>query len=133
MDLADGLRLQLFSCIFVKASEAARLRDVALVTVKTGMGGRYGNKGAILSRKSWSLARSVPHSLTSHLPQASSSTTLRSASSIAISQLVRRTDASGTVTSSTSSKTSRPSRSSALRRLAPMRPAALAPWCLITS
>jgi hypothetical protein len=37
--------------IFVKSAEATRLRDVALVTVKTGMGGRYGNKGAILSRE----------------------------------------------------------------------------------
>ncbi|GEM09551.1 inositolor phosphatidylinositol phosphatase [Rhodotorula toruloides] len=45
-----GDMIGLFSCIFVKSSEAARLRDVALVTVKTGMGGRYGNKGAILSR-----------------------------------------------------------------------------------
>ncbi|GAA6044924.1 hypothetical protein NBRC10513_004754 [Rhodotorula toruloides] len=45
-----GDMIGLFSCIFVKTSEAARLRDVALVTVKTGMGGRYGNKGAILSR-----------------------------------------------------------------------------------
>jgi hypothetical protein len=42
--------LQLFSCIFVKNSERAGLRDVALTTVKTGMGGRYGNKGAILAR-----------------------------------------------------------------------------------
>ncbi|GAA5978401.1 hypothetical protein JCM10908_004340 [Rhodotorula pacifica] len=45
-----GDMIGLFSCIFVKSSEATRLRDVALVTVKTGMGGRYGNKGAILSR-----------------------------------------------------------------------------------
>jgi hypothetical protein len=41
---------QLFSCIFVKTSESTSLRDVARITVKTGMGGRYGNKGAILSR-----------------------------------------------------------------------------------
>ncbi|KAJ8295387.1 T-complex protein 1 subunit alpha [Rhodotorula toruloides] len=45
-----GDMIGLFTCIFVKTSEAAQLRDVALVTVKTGMGGRYGNKGAILSR-----------------------------------------------------------------------------------
>lgn len=43
--------VQLFSCIFVKSKEADRLRDISLITVKTGMGGRYGNKGAILSRK----------------------------------------------------------------------------------
>ena len=36
--------------MFVKTSESARLRDVALATVKTGLGGRYGNKGAILAR-----------------------------------------------------------------------------------
>lgn len=47
-----GDMIGLFSCIFVKSSEAARLRDVALVDVKTGMGGRYGNKGAILARTS---------------------------------------------------------------------------------
>ena len=40
--------------MFVKSSEVARLRDVAHITVKTGMGGRYGNKGAILSRASLS-------------------------------------------------------------------------------
>ncbi|GAA5932802.1 uncharacterized protein JCM15063_002209 [Sporobolomyces koalae] len=45
-----GDMVGLFSCIFVKAREADRLRDVSLITVKTGMGGRYGNKGAILSR-----------------------------------------------------------------------------------
>ncbi|KAK4053795.1 hypothetical protein OIV83_001451 [Microbotryomycetes sp. JL201] len=41
---------QLFSCVFVKSTEAAGLRDAAKLTVKTGMGGRYGNKGAILTR-----------------------------------------------------------------------------------
>lgn len=45
-----GDMIGLLSCIFVKSAEATRLRDVALVTIKTGMGGRYGNKGAILSR-----------------------------------------------------------------------------------
>ncbi|BGP13758.1 hypothetical protein JCM10213_006411 [Rhodosporidiobolus nylandii] len=45
-----GDMIGLFSCIFVKSSELPRLRDTALITVKTGMGGRYGNKGAILSR-----------------------------------------------------------------------------------
>ncbi|BGP45853.1 hypothetical protein JCM10450v2_001688 [Rhodotorula kratochvilovae] len=40
----------LFSLVFVKNSEVPRLRDVAHITVKTGMGGRYGNKGGILSR-----------------------------------------------------------------------------------
>lgn len=43
-------RVQLFSCIFVKSSESASLRDVAMITVKTGMGGRHGNKGGILAR-----------------------------------------------------------------------------------
>jgi len=34
----------LFTCIFVKASEQVRLDDVAVTTIKRGMGGRYGNK-----------------------------------------------------------------------------------------
>ncbi|GAA6029323.1 hypothetical protein JCM8097_003620 [Rhodosporidiobolus ruineniae] len=45
-----GDMIGLFSCIFVKTSELPRLRDTALITVKTGFGGRHGNKGAILSR-----------------------------------------------------------------------------------
>ncbi|KAI0030392.1 Endonuclease/exonuclease/phosphatase [Vararia minispora EC-137] len=40
----------LFTCIFVKNSERVNLRDVAVTTVKRGMGGRYGNKGAIVAR-----------------------------------------------------------------------------------
>ncbi|GAA6050079.1 hypothetical protein JCM3770_001359 [Rhodotorula araucariae] len=40
----------LLSLVFVKTSEVSRLRDVAHIAVKTGMGGRYGNKGGILSR-----------------------------------------------------------------------------------
>lgn len=48
--LADRTSLQLFSCIFVKTSESASLRDVAKISVKTGMGGRHGNKGGIISR-----------------------------------------------------------------------------------
>lgn len=34
----------LFTCIFVKSCEKTRLNDVAVTTVKRGMGGRYGNK-----------------------------------------------------------------------------------------
>lgn len=51
---------QLFSCIFVKTREADRLRDISLITVKTGMGGRYGNKGAILSRSFPSFPLAIP-------------------------------------------------------------------------
>ncbi|KAL1413382.1 hypothetical protein Q8F55_001144 [Vanrija albida] len=40
----------LFSCIFVKASLKNSLRDVNITTVKRGVGGIYGNKGAIFSR-----------------------------------------------------------------------------------
>ncbi|KAG0144311.1 hypothetical protein CROQUDRAFT_47506 [Cronartium quercuum f. sp. fusiforme G11] len=40
----------LFTCVFVKVSERAKMRDIAITTVKTGMKGRYGNKGAILAR-----------------------------------------------------------------------------------
>ncbi|KAL0579574.1 hypothetical protein V5O48_002412 [Marasmius crinis-equi] len=40
----------LFSCIFVRHSERGALKDLAITTVKRGMGGRYGNKGGIISR-----------------------------------------------------------------------------------
>lgn len=40
----------LFTCIFVKSKEVGSLRDVAISTVKRGLGGRYGNKGAIAAR-----------------------------------------------------------------------------------
>ncbi|KAG8947913.1 hypothetical protein FRC03_000891 [Tulasnella sp. 419] len=40
----------LFTCIFVRNAEKAFLRDIAITTVKRGMGGRYGNKGAIVAR-----------------------------------------------------------------------------------
>ncbi|KAF8629469.1 hypothetical protein AX15_003431 [Amanita polypyramis BW_CC] len=40
----------LFSCIFIKTSERFGLRDVAVTTIKRGMGGRYGNKGGIVAR-----------------------------------------------------------------------------------
>lgn len=38
----------LFSCIFVKNTERGRFDDVAITTIKRGMGGRYGNKVDIL-------------------------------------------------------------------------------------
>lgn len=34
----------LFSCIFVKDTQKISLRNVAITTIKRGMGGRYGNK-----------------------------------------------------------------------------------------
>ena len=34
----------LFSCIFVKNTERLSLKQVAITTIKRGMGGRYGNK-----------------------------------------------------------------------------------------
>jgi len=34
----------LFTCVFVKESEMLRIREISLVTVKTGLGGHYGNK-----------------------------------------------------------------------------------------
>ncbi|KDN52648.1 DNase I-like protein [Tilletiaria anomala UBC 951] len=40
----------LMTCIFVRTAETGSLRDCALGIVKTGMGGRYGNKGAIVAR-----------------------------------------------------------------------------------
>ncbi|KAG1734407.1 Endonuclease/exonuclease/phosphatase [Suillus paluster] len=40
----------LFTCMFVKNSEKDSLKDVAISTIKRGMGGRYGNKGGIVAR-----------------------------------------------------------------------------------
>ncbi|KZT51822.1 DNase I-like protein [Calocera cornea HHB12733] len=40
----------LFSCVFVRASEKRDFKDVHITTVKRGMGGIYGNKGAIVAR-----------------------------------------------------------------------------------
>ncbi|PCH41714.1 DNase I-like protein [Wolfiporia cocos MD-104 SS10] len=40
----------LFSCIFVKNTERISLKQVAIATIKRGMGGRYGNKGGIVAR-----------------------------------------------------------------------------------
>jgi hypothetical protein len=40
----------LFTCIFVKTSERKRIRDVSAAKIKLGMGGRYGNKGALVVR-----------------------------------------------------------------------------------
>lgn len=40
----------LFSCIFVRQRQKALLRDSAMNIIKRGLGGRYGNKGAIVAR-----------------------------------------------------------------------------------
>ncbi|GJJ07860.1 hypothetical protein Clacol_002066 [Clathrus columnatus] len=40
----------LFSCIFVRQRQKALLRDSAIKIFKRGLGGRYGNKGAIVAR-----------------------------------------------------------------------------------
>ncbi|WWC71666.1 uncharacterized protein I206_105624 [Kwoniella pini CBS 10737] len=40
----------LFTCIFVKSSQKDSLRALDITTVKRGIGGIYGNKGAIVSR-----------------------------------------------------------------------------------
>ncbi|KIK91255.1 hypothetical protein PAXRUDRAFT_13877 [Paxillus rubicundulus Ve08.2h10] len=40
----------LFTCMFVKHTERSSLKDVAITTIKRGMGGRYGNKGGIVAR-----------------------------------------------------------------------------------
>ncbi|OJA14449.1 hypothetical protein AZE42_07616, partial [Rhizopogon vesiculosus] len=40
----------LFTCMFVKNSQRTALKDVAITTIKRGMGGRYGNKGGIVAR-----------------------------------------------------------------------------------
>lgn len=45
----------LFSCIFVKEAQRASLKQVAITTIKRGMGGRYGNKvcPGSLAHASW--------------------------------------------------------------------------------
>ncbi|KAJ3142927.1 hypothetical protein HDU90_002799 [Geranomyces variabilis] len=40
----------LFQCVFIKESEGARLKDVAVDMVKTGLKGYHGNKGGIATR-----------------------------------------------------------------------------------
>ncbi|KAF2865824.1 Endonuclease/exonuclease/phosphatase [Massariosphaeria phaeospora] len=40
----------LFTCIFVSSSERTKVRDVSAAQIKLGMGGRYGNKGALVVR-----------------------------------------------------------------------------------
>ncbi|SNX85752.1 uncharacterized protein MEPE_04461 [Melanopsichium pennsylvanicum] len=40
----------LLTCVFVKQTEFKNVRELAISTVKTGMGGRYGNKGAVIAR-----------------------------------------------------------------------------------
>lgn len=40
----------LFTCVFVRKALDSSLKDVAITTVKRGMNGMYGNKGAIVAR-----------------------------------------------------------------------------------
>ncbi|KAG8529820.1 uncharacterized protein KY384_005301 [Bacidia gigantensis] len=40
----------LFSCVFVKANQRGRLRDIGTGELKRGMGGLHGNKGALMFR-----------------------------------------------------------------------------------
>ncbi|KAL4075459.1 Endonuclease/exonuclease/phosphatase [Scleroderma citrinum] len=40
----------LFTCMFVRNAQRASVTDAAIATIKRGMGGRYGNKGAIVAR-----------------------------------------------------------------------------------
>ncbi|KAF8341436.1 DNase I-like protein [Cantharellus anzutake] len=40
----------LLTCVFVKRSERHRIKNSAITTMKRGLGGRYGNKGAIAAR-----------------------------------------------------------------------------------
>lgn len=80
----------LFSCIFVKESEKATLKDAAITTVKRGMGGRYGNK--VCFKLSHSTVILTCPRVASLL--ALSSMTARSASSTAILRLGSRMCAS---------------------------------------
>ncbi|PKI84210.1 hypothetical protein MVES_002141 [Malassezia vespertilionis] len=47
--LSDSL-VGLFTCVFVKQSLTPRIRDPVTFSVKTGLGGHYGNKGALIAR-----------------------------------------------------------------------------------
>ncbi|KAJ7174548.1 Endonuclease/exonuclease/phosphatase [Mycena filopes] len=40
----------LFTCVFVKNSERMSIKDNVITSMKRGMGGRYGNKGGIITR-----------------------------------------------------------------------------------
>ncbi|KAF7301001.1 IPPc domain-containing protein [Mycena indigotica] len=40
----------LFTCVFVKHSERMSIKDNVITSMKRGMGGRYGNKGGIITR-----------------------------------------------------------------------------------
>ncbi|KAK7053763.1 IPPc domain-containing protein [Favolaschia claudopus] len=40
----------LFSCVFVKNTERMSVKDNVITSIKRGMGGRYGNKGGIITR-----------------------------------------------------------------------------------
>ncbi|KAF7331468.1 IPPc domain-containing protein [Mycena kentingensis (nom. inval.)] len=40
----------LFTCVFVKNSERMSVKDNVITSMKRGMGGRYGNKGGIITR-----------------------------------------------------------------------------------
>lgn len=40
----------LFTCVFVRTAERSNIRDVSAAEVKLGMGGIYGNKGALIVR-----------------------------------------------------------------------------------
>ncbi|KAJ7124539.1 Endonuclease/exonuclease/phosphatase [Mycena epipterygia] len=40
----------LFTCVFVKNSERMSVKDNVITSLKRGMGGRYGNKGGIITR-----------------------------------------------------------------------------------
>ena len=44
MQLHTASLVGLFTCVFIKSSHRARIRDVTGAEVKTGMGGVYGNK-----------------------------------------------------------------------------------------
>lgn len=41
----------LFTCIFVRNSEKAAVKDVAITTVKRGLGGHYGNKVSLATKQ----------------------------------------------------------------------------------
>ncbi|KAI9878641.1 MAG: hypothetical protein M1823_006933, partial [Watsoniomyces obsoletus] len=49
-ELHTSSLIGLFQCIFIRQEERGRIRDVHAMSVKCGMGGHYGNKGALVTR-----------------------------------------------------------------------------------
>lgn len=94
----------LFSCIFIRNSERASLRDMAITTVKRGMGGHYGNKVRPRGIMTHGRGLTFVFALRARLSLVLSSMIRLSASSTAIWLLAKATSLQGTTMSLPSSK-----------------------------